>query len=287
MICFLQGEFVSEDEAKVSVLDRGFLYGDSVYETVRAVRGKIVFLEEHAERLRRSARLLGLDITPEPYDLLDLLRQLLRRNRLDSAAMRIIVSRGRGGRDQLEGFTPTWVVLVEPYESLPEERYESGVAAMIVSVVRNAVGALNPGIKSSNLLNNVLARREAVQRGAAEGIMLSPDGCLAEGAHTNLFWVTADRTLRTPALSVGILAGVTRQKVLELARKLGIACEEVAARPAELEEASEVFLTSTKLEVMAVTTLNGRSVGNGRRGETTRRLHVELRRLFDLEGESL
>jgi branched-chain amino acid aminotransferase len=285
MICFLQGEFVAEDEAKVSVLDRGFLYGDSVYETVRAIRGKIVFLKEHVDRLRRSARLLGLEITPEPYDLLDLLRELLRRNRLDSAAVRIIVSRGRGGRDQLEGFTPTWVVLVEPYDSLPEERYESGVAAVVVSVIRNAVGALNPRIKSSNLLNNILARREAVQRGAAEGIMLSPDGYVAEGAHTNLFWVGADGTLRTPALSVGILAGVTRQKVLEAARSLAISCEEVAARQAELEEAGEIFLTSTKLEVMAVTTLDGQPVGDGRRGETTRRLHDQLRRLFEVEGE--
>ena len=287
MICFLQGEFVSEDEAKVSVLDRGFLYGDSVYETIRAVKGKIVFLKEHVDRLRQSARLLDLDLTPEPYDPLDLLRELLRRNRLDSASMRIIVSRGCGGRDQLAGFTPTWVVLVEPYDSLPEERYESGVAAVLVSVVRNAIGALNPGIKSSNLLNNVLARREAVRRGAAEGIMLSPEGYLAEGAHTNLFWVAADGTLRTPAVSVGILAGVTRQKVLEVAESLAIVCEEVAARQTELEDAREIFLTSTKLEVMAVTSLDGRMVGNGHRGETTRRLHERLRRLFDLEGESV
>lgn len=280
MIFFVDGQYVPEEEARVSVLDRGFLYGDSVYEAVRAIDGRIIFLEEHEERLKRSGALLGIDLETARFDLSLILNELLERNRVSDAQMRIIVSRGRGGRDQMTGLTPTWVVTIQPYEEISESGYDSGVSAVLVSVIRQATNSLNPRIKSSNLLNNILARREALQRGAAEGVMLNPDGFLAEGAHSNLFWLTEDGTLRTPALSVGLLAGVTRRKVLEVARAKGISVEEVAAGPSELDHAQEIFLTSTSWEVIAVTSWNGHAVGDGRRGEITKRLHEGLREMF-------
>ena len=156
-----------------------------------------------------------------------------------------------------------------------------GVSAILVSVRRLGVASLNPEIKSSNLLNNLLARREAVRAGAAEGILLNPRGFLAEGAHSNLFWLGQDRILRTPALDVGILPGITREKVLAVARKLGIAVAEVEEPPEALIDAREIMLTSTSWEVLSVTRYNGSMVGDGRQGEVARALREGLRRLYD------
>jgi branched-chain amino acid aminotransferase len=286
LILYVQGRFVPEDEARISVLDRGFLYGDSIYETVRARGGRILFWRDHEARLERSASLLGIEIDCERPDILSVLHELLRRNALAGARLRLIVTRGVGDRDQLAGFTPAWVVLCEAFEPLPEERYEEGIAAVLVQVVRQAVASLNPEIKSCNLLNNHLARREALARGAVEGVMANPQGFLAEGAFTNLFWVTAEGALRTPSLSVGILPGVTRQKILALARTEGIPVEEVTAPPDELRGAREIFLTSTSWEVLSVTAWNGERVGTGRQGELARTLRAALRRLYDAPGES-
>ena len=281
MIFYVQGEYVAQKDARVPVLDRGFLFGDSVYETVRSHGGRIIFWREHLARLRRSAELLEIDIEEQRICPLEVLRELLRLNSLAQSRIRIIVSRGEGGRDQLDGFRATWVVTIEPFEVLPEEKYEEGVAAVQVSIQRHGVASLNPEIKSSNLLNNVLARREAVRAGAAEGILLNPHGYLAEGAYSNLFWVTAQGELRTPALAVGILPGVTRQKVLQVARSLPLAVREVEALPVELDGAREIFLTSTSWEVLSVTRWNGQAVGHGRRGAIARSLREGLRQLYE------
>jgi len=281
MIYFVQGRFVPQEEATVSVLDRGFLYGDSIYETLRSRNGKVLFWKDHHERLHRSARLLDLEIGREEPDPLAILRELMKRNNLATARMRIIVSRGTGGRDQLDGFTPTWVVTIEPFIELTEEEYREGVAAILVSTRRMPIAALSPEIKSSNLLNNLLARREAVRAGAAEGILLNPAGLLAEGAHSNLLWVSPAGTLCTPPCSVGILRGVTRDKVLRAAHALGMPAAEVEAGPEALEQAQEIMLTSTSWEVLSVTRYNGRKVGAGARGEFSRRLREALRALYD------
>lgn len=285
MIYFLQGAYVPEEEARVPVADRGFLFGDSIYETVRALGGRILFWDDHAGRLLRSAERLEIPISPAPYDLLDVIHQLLRKNEIDDARMRIIVSRGIGSRNQLEGFDPTWVVLVEPFTTLSDNEYESGVAAVIVTVARHSKASLDPEIKSSNLLNNLLARREARRQDAAEGIMLNSDRLLAEGAHSNLFWVTKQGILRTPSRTCGILPGVTRQKILMIADSLSIEVEEVEAHPEQLDEAEEIILTSTSWEVLAVTTYNGAKVGSGRRGRVASSLHRGLRDLYQIEGE--
>lgn len=286
MIVYVQGRYVPDGEATISVLDRGFLYGDSVYETVRAARGKILFWRDHEERLRRSARLLGIEIEPGRRDPLAILRELLARNHLAEARLRLIVTRGVGDRDQLEGFSPSWVILCEPYAPPSIERYAAGIAAVLVGTVRNATASLNPEIKSCNLLNNWLARREALARGAHEGLMLNPHGFLAEGSFSNLFWVDASGEIRTPALEVGILPGVTRQKILALAGRMGLPAREVSAPPGELDSAREIFVTSTSWEVMSVTAYNGALVGDGREGTLARDLRAALRRLYEEPGES-
>jgi branched-chain amino acid aminotransferase len=281
MIYFVKGEYVPQEEARVSVLDRGFLYGDSIYETLRARGGRILFWKDHLNRLRRSAFLLEMEIAEEHAEPLGVLRDLLRLNDLEDARARIIVTRGEGGRDQLAGFTPSWVITIEPFEDLTETEFDAGVSAILVSVRRLGVASLNPEIKSSNLLNNLLARREAVRAGAAEGILLNPRGFLAEGAHSNLFWLGHDRVLRTPALEVGILPGITREKVLTVARKLGIGVAEVEEPPEALVDAREIMLTSTSWEVLSITRYNGSVVGDGRQGDVARALREGLRRLYD------
>jgi branched-chain amino acid aminotransferase len=286
MIYYTKGEYVPHEVARVSVMDRGFLYGDSIYETVRARGGKILFWRDHLHRLCRSAFLLEIELDEERTDPLRILRELLRRNELQSARLRIIVTRGEGGRDQLTGFTPSWIVTIEPFEDLSEEQFETGVSAILVSVRRLGVASLNPEIKSSNLLNNLMARREAVRAGAAEGILLNPRGDLAEGAHSNLFWYTSDRGLCTPALGAGILPGITRDKVLAVARGLGIPVAEVEEPPDALLGASEIMLTSTSWEVLSITRYNGTVVGEGRRGEISRLLRAGLRRLYDDPAET-
>ncbi len=286
MIYHVKGEYVPQDAARVSVMDRGFLYGDSIYETLRARGGKILFWRDHLQRLRRSAFLLEIEIDDERADPLRILGELLRRNGLQNARARIIVTRGEGGRDQLTGFTPSWIVTIEPFADLSESEFETGVSAILVSVRRLGVASLNPEIKSSNLLNNLLARREAVRAGAAEGILLNPRGDIAEGAHSNLFWYAGDRVLRTPALGVGILPGITRDKVLAVARGLGISIAEVEEPADSLLGASEIMLTSTSWEVLSVTRYNGAIVGDGRRGEISRLLHTGLRRLYDDPAET-
>jgi len=281
MIVFLNGEFVPEEKAVISVFDRGFLYGDTVYETVRAHRGRILFWEEHDRRLRRSFVLAAFEPDPRIDALASVFDRLLERNGLSEARLRITVSRGSGGVDQLVGFEHTWVVTARPFEPLPEARYEEGIEVVLVGVSRNDRGALDPEIKSGNFLNNLLARREARLRGADEGIMLSPSGLLAEGSISNLFWV-AEGVLETPALDVGLLPGVTRGKILDLARALpelqGV--REVRAGAERLREAQEIFLTSTSLEVLPVTRFEGRPVGDARRGPVARLLRERLCALY-------
>lgn len=281
MIYFVRGSFVPAEAASVSVLDRGFLYGDSVYETLRARRGRILFFRDHLERLERSAAALEIDLGHESDRILGILRELLDRNVLAEARMRIIVTRGTGLAHDQRDFTPTWVVTVERFIELSEAAYEEGVAAVLVHVARHGTASLDPEIKSSNLLNNILARREAMKSGAAEGILLNPAGYLAEGAHSNLFWASREGALRTPSRRVGILAGITRQKLMECAARIGHPVEEVEAHAEELDEAREIFLSSTSWEALSVTRWCGRPVGDGREGYWARELRRLLRALYD------
>lgn len=277
----VNGRLVPESEAQVSVFDRGFLYGDTLYETLRTEGSAPVFFAEHWRRLRRSAELAAYDLDWEEARAragAQVIRELAAKNRAEPARVRLTLSRGQGDPDQIDGFTPTWVVSARPLRVLPESTYEAGVAAILAGVRRNSRRALDPEIKSGNYLNNLFARREARLAGAVEGVMRNEHGHLAEGASSNLFWVRGG-VIETPALSVGILHGVTRAKVLELAADLA-PVQEVQVDADRLNDAEEIFLTSTTWEVLAVTRWNGNRVGSGRAGSLALRLRQGLRALY-------
>jgi branched-chain amino acid aminotransferase len=269
----VDGQILPAEQARVSVLDNGFTFGDSVYETLRTYGGRPFALDRHLERLRRSGAALGIQIPQGDAELGAHLAALLRQAGNEESYIRIIVSRGVGDIsyrfDRVKG--PTVVMVVKPYEPVPEYLHREGVALVISDVRRNHPRALDPAIKSCNLLNNILAVREAQAKGAFEPIMLNDEGQVAEGASSNIFLVTAG-TLLTPPLEAGILPGVTRAVVLELAPDLGIPVREETLRAPDLFAADEAFITSTLKELLPATSIDGQPVGDGRPGPVTARL---------------
>jgi branched-chain amino acid aminotransferase len=273
------GRVVPPEQARVSVFDRGFLYGDSVYETIATVGGRPFALAEHLDRLARSGERIGLAVPPRSA-LEQAIAVTLAAAGNEESRIRVMVTRGEGGGDldPALALAPQLLVIVSPLHAPSAEMYDKGVSAEIVSVARNDPRAIDPAVKSGNYLNNVLALAEARRRsGAYEAILCAPSGSVAEGATSNLFAVQAG-VVRTPALSVGILDGVTRGKVLGLCRDNGIACAEVDhLAPDEVRSAQEVFITSSTRGVLPVTTVDRRPVGAGVPGPLTRRL-IELYR---------
>lgn len=284
MIVYLNGQFVPGKEARVSVFDRGFLYGDGIYETLRVYGGQVFKLDEHLARLERSAGMIHLKLPLDSSGFAEAIETCLKKNDLSSALVRIGVSRGEAS---LPGLDPalvageaTVVIAPRPFKPYPEEMYERGINAAVVSVRRNPAEALNPAIKSTNFLNNILAKMEALEAGADEAIMLNTNGHVAEGTTTNVFWVNR-MTLFTPPLEAGILDGVTRHAALNIAQRLLAyrAFEVLRGRDA-LDEADEVFVTSTSYEVMPVTSIDGSPVGDGRVGPISRELLAKFRELY-------
>lgn len=272
----VNGALSEAHEARISPLDRGFLYGDSVYETVRTYGGRPFLLDRHLDRLQRSAEAIGLDTARVPVDPGRAVREALDRAGAGAdgeAAIRIILSRGTGGigYDDADCGPPTLVVHVRPCPLIPDSWRREGVDVAIVDVRRNAAEALDPAIKSSNLLNNLLAWRAARRLGAYEPILLDAAGAIAEGASSNIFIVQEGRLL-TPALSVGILRGITRDVVIDRARSDGIPVEESVLEAARLARADEAFLTSTLKGVLPIRRVDGWPIREGRPGPLTRRI---------------
>jgi branched-chain amino acid aminotransferase len=274
----VNGVITPAEEARVSVLDNGFTYGDSVYEVLRTYGGRAFEPGRHFRRLRRSAARLGFDVPASDAQLLAQADALLARAPGGESYIRIVVTRGVGdcsyNFDRVQG--PTVVMIQKPLPPYPEKHYRDGIQVAAVGVRRNHPRALDPAIKSSNLLNNVLAVREAQARGAEEPVLLNQEGFLAEGASTNLF-VAKRGALHTPPLSAGILAGITREVVLELLPSLGIECREEPLHLEDLLRADEAFLTSTTREVVPVRTVDEARVGDGRPGPITRRVMQAFR----------
>ncbi len=273
MLAYVNGKFLSRDDAKVSVFDHGFLYGDGVYETMRAYRGKIFFVGKHLSRLKQSADAISLTL-PLPLDKIgEALNEALTVNKLNEAYIRIQISRGTGeiGLDPALCPAPTMVILTRPFKDYPPELYANGVAVAIVQTRRNHPLALDPAIKGTNFLNNIIAKIESLRTGAYEGIMLNWKGYVAEGTISNIFAVRKG-ILYTPALETGILEGITRDLVLHLARKEKIPAQEKLMRPKDLTRADECFITNTTVEVLPVTTIDGCPVGSGRPGPITEKL---------------
>jgi branched-chain amino acid aminotransferase len=274
----VNGIVTPAEEARVSVLDNGFTYGDSVYEVLRTYGGRAFEPGRHIRRLRRSAARLGFDVPASDAQLLAQADALLARAPGGESYIRIIVTRGVGdcsyNFDRVQG--PTVVMIQKPLPPYPARHYQEGITVAAVGVRRNHPRALDPAIKSSNLLNNILAVREAQARGADEPVLLNQEGFLAEGASTNVFVAKAG-SLRTPPLSAGILAGITREVVLELIVSLGIACREEPLHVEDLLGADEAFMTSTTREVVPVQRVDETPVGDGRPGLITRRVMQAFR----------
>ncbi len=269
----INGEIVPLEEARVPILDNGFVFGDSVYEVLRTYGGRPFESGRHLRRMRASADRLGIAIPASDTELLARVRALLARAGKVESYVRIVVTRGVGDSsydfDAVVG--PTVVMIQKPLLTLPERQYVEGIRVSAVDVRRNSTQSLDPAIKSSNLLNNILALRQARARGAVEPVLLNLDGFVAEGASTNVF-VVENGTLRTPPLSAGILAGITREVVLELASSLDIPLREEPLELAELLGADEAFLSSTTKEVLPIRQVDESLIADGRPGRITRKL---------------
>ncbi|MBI3596166.1 MAG: aminotransferase class IV [Nitrospirae bacterium] len=284
MRIYLNSKFVDEQRAVISVLDHGFLYGDGVFETLRAYQGRLFRSDEHLRRLKESAR--GLEIFL-PYTLPVLRRQLdetLLVNHLKNALLRICISRGCGpiGLDPALCRKPTFVIIPRVFNGYNPRQYHHGLKIAIVSVRRTPRSVLDPQIKSANFLNNILAKIQAKRNRADEGLMLAVNGYLTEGSISNFFIVTRGR-LYTPTVDLGILAGITRRLVIDLARQADIPVKETRLRPSDLYKADECFLTNTSMEIMPVAKADGFTIGDGRPGPVTRLLHEAYQEQVRLE----
>jgi branched-chain amino acid aminotransferase len=279
---YLEGQVHHPQDAMVSVFDRGFLFGDSVYETVAYQDGRLLFLAEHLDRLDRSARRLFME-PPSHSAVEKAIRETVAASGEAEARVRVIVTRGMGpvDIDPATATSPRLIVIVQPLGGPTAETLASGVAVEVVRLWRGGPGKPDPAVKSGNYLASVLAVAEARRRrpGAAEAILCSGSGSIAEGATSNVFLVQ-DGVLTTPGLEVGILDGVTRGKVIDLARGCGIRTHEPRfIDPRELASADEVFLTSAIRGILPVTTVDGSPVGNGKPGPVTLQLLDLYRRL--------
>jgi branched-chain amino acid aminotransferase len=270
MLVYLNGDFVPKEEAKVSVFDHGYLYGDGIYETLRAYQGRLFHLDRHLARLKHSADSISLKLPFQLSMIGEALNRTVKENRLSDAYVRIQISRGPGeiGLDPALCPEPTIVIVAKQFKEYPAEHFERGVSVAIVQTRRNHPLALSPSIKGTNFLNNILAKIESIRAGAYEAVMLNWEGYVAEGTISNIFFAKSG-ILHTPNLETGILEGVTRGLVLDLARNERIETKESLILPSDLFKADECFITNTTIEVMPVTTIDGKPVGNGKPGPIT------------------
>lgn len=257
MYVHLNGRIVHSKEAVVSIFDHGFLYGDGIYETMRVYDGVVFKIDEHLSRLNRSASLIGMDI-PLNVDALKIaVYETLIANTYRNAYVRLTISRGKGaiGLDPDFCPEPTVVIIAQEFKEYPTSYYKKGISMVIAQTRRNLKEAIDPQIKSLNFLNNVLAKIEAKKAGAYEAIMLNAEGYLTEGTISNLFFCRNSK-LYTPSVECGILDGITRGLIIELAEKEHLTVHEGQFTPTDLFAADEVFITSTTMEAMPVSSIN-------------------------------
>ena len=288
MWIYLNNTFVKKEEAVISVFDHGFLYGDGVYETLRSYGNRMFMRDQHLARLFRSADAIGLTIPIPMKNWPDLLHESMARNDVGNAQrdayLRITISRGVGdiGLDPALCPSPTVVIMAKPLITPAASVYQKGVGVIVASTRRNLPGALSPQIKATNFLNNILAKREAIAAGVFDSIFLNWEHHLTECTVSNLFFVT-DGCLRTPSVECGLLDGITRTIVIQLARELRIPIEEGRFTPDQLYQAEECFVTNTSMEIMPVASVDHRPIGEGKPGPLTRKLRelfIEARERF-------
>jgi branched-chain amino acid aminotransferase len=277
-LIYLDGKWVSKEKATLSVFDHGVLYGDGVFEGIRAYQGHVFRLNKHLERLYESAKKIELTIPIPQTEMEQVVKEALQKNNLSDAYIRLLVTRGIGdlGLDIRQCPTPSIVVIADKLALYPARYYENGLESAIVSVRRNISEALDPTIKSMNYLNMILAKIEANKKGVPEAIMLNHQGYVAECSGDNVFYVKGDSVI-TPPVSAGLLEGITRGAVMELiGNKTAYKLKEELFRASDIMEADEVFFTGTAAEVIPVTKIDGQAIGDGKPGKITQ----ELMRLF-------
>jgi branched-chain amino acid aminotransferase len=288
MKIFIDGKFYSERDAKVSVFDHGLLYGDGVFEGIRAYNGRVFKLKEHIDRLFYSAHAILLELPMTHAELCRAVVETIRANKLKDSYVRLIVTRGVGslGLNPKSCRNPSVIVIAGKIQVYPPELYARGMEMVTVPTVRSLHSAVNPAIKSLNYLNNILAKIEANNAGVEEAVMLNAQGYVAEGTADNLFIVKAGGLL-TPPLAAGALYGITRATVIELAEQTGVKVGEPNLTRYDLFNADECFVSGTGAEIMPVVKIDGRVIGSGKPGPLTKKLVGQYHALTQASGEPI
>ncbi len=286
MIIYCDGKFVKSQDAKISVFDHGFLYGDGIFEGIRAYNGKVFRLKDHIDRLYESADSILLNIEISRQEMMDVVLETLRQNKLSDAYIRLIVSRGVGdlGLDPRKCAKSEIFCIASNITLYPQSMYENGLEVITACTRRNNVDALNSRIKSLNYLNNILAKMEANRAGVLEALMLNQQGYVCEATGDNIFLVK-DGVLMTPPVYVGALKGITRDAVLSLAQEEGIQAKEELFTLHDVYTADECFLTGTAAELIPVTCVDSRVISGGKPGPIFKKLLTKFRELTLREGE--
>ena len=282
---YLDGKFVKEEEAKISVFDHGLLYGDGVFEGLRSYNGKIFKLDEHLIRLYNSAKAILLEIPLKFDEFKKVVIETVKKNNLKDSYIRIVVTRGVGdlGLDPRKCPKPTIFVIASRIQLYPESLYEKGIDVITVPTRRNLPESLNPAIKSLNYLNNILAKIEATNAGATEGLILNQFGYVSECTGENIFIVKGNM-LKTPPISAGALEGITRKVVMDIGKNIGLEVKEENLTRYDIYTSDECFLTGTAAEIVPVVSVDRRIIGNGKPGKITMKIRKEFQIIIDLEG---
>ena len=288
MKIFMDGKYCSERDAKVSVFDHGLLYGDGVFEGIRAYYGRVFKLKEHIDRLFYSAKAILLELPMSHAQLMKATVETCRKNNLRDGYIRLVVTRGVGtlGLNPRTCKRPSVIIIADKIQLYPPEYYQRGLDIVTVPTVRNLHSALNPAIKSLNYLNNILAKIEANNAGVEEAVMLNAEGFVAECTADNLF-IIKNGALFTPPNYAGALYGITRGTVMELAEQSGIKVSETNLTRYDLFNADECFLTGTGAEIMPVIKIDGRVIGSGKPGALSLKLIAEYHALTKVSGEPI
>ncbi|MBU0677456.1 MAG: branched-chain-amino-acid transaminase [Verrucomicrobia bacterium] len=273
MKIYINGSLKDEKNAKISVFDHGLLYGDGVFEGIRAYNGRVFLLDEHVARLYSSAKAIAMTIPMSPADMAKAVVSTCKANRIKNGYVRLVVTRGVGtlGLNPYLCKKPQVIIIAAGIQLYPEDLYRKGLKIVTVGTIRNHPEAINPRIKSLNYLNNVLAKIEALNAGVMECIMLNPQGYVAEASGDNIFVVRGNQLL-TPPCWCGALEGITRAMVMKLAAEAGYEVREEVMSRYDLYTSDEVFLTGTAAEIIGVTEIDRRPIGKGKPGKVTRKL---------------
>jgi len=282
---YINGGYFEKEEAKISVFDHGLLYGDGVFEGIRSYDRLVFKLEEHVDRLYESSQGIMLNISLSKKDMIKAVVKTLRLNKLDNAYIRLVVTRGIGdlGLDPRKCKSASIIIITDNIKLYPEKLYKEGLSIITVPTPRNIPEALNPQIKSLNYLNNILAKIEAINSGYEEALMFTAHGCVAECTGDNIF-IIKNNNLITPPAYLGILKGITRACVMDIAEKKDMAVKEEVITRHNIFTADECFLTGTAAEIIPVVCVDKRVIGDGKPGEITLNLMKEFRKATKTDG---